>query len=93
MSSLTGAIMNQFYPRETKHLGCDSRTKAWLEALVEKQTVATETAVPHASCTGALLLEISDLFSGSSVEHHPVSAEITCFSGRCQPLGGIMEVK
>lgn len=42
--------------------------------LLRNKQVAMETAEPHSSCTRALpLLEVSDLLSENSVEHHPIS--------------------
>lgn len=81
--------MNQFYPRETNKntWGVTHARKPGWTALVEKQTgVATETAAPHSSCTGALL-EISNLFPGSSVEHHPVCRNNLFFRQMSAPRG------
>ena len=89
------AIKNQslFYPRETNktlwsvtHVAGTGR-----KALVEKHGELPWKPLAVAlseSELGLALLQVSALFSGSGVEHCPLSAGITCSSGRQQAAPG-----
>lgn len=78
--------MSRFYIQGQQNTwGVTHVVRTGREVLVEKQTeAAMET-------TGSGIEQL--VFWELSQEHSPVSVEVTCYSGRCQLLGSIMEME